>query len=543
MARYDGGQITLGEVDQRILALPMTERPKPGEPLDAWYTGQIREMVVERRLFAEAETGRLFDDPDFETARREAEKRISLELCLSKALPEIEPVTDDELREVYDAHPEQFSAPERRLTYEIFLRRAPGAAETIRSLRERTLRGESFLRLAGEYSDSESRLQDGLLGWMVPGRLPAPFGAVVAGLDEGVPSKPVETPRGFHLFYVEQILPAKLLSFEEAAPNLRRQRTTERREKAIDALLAEAPTPPGSLVLDRKEFAKIAQAGDPSAVVLRIGEQEVTLGDLRTRVRAVVDKEAAEGSVATVELAWRVLEQVRRRETLAQRCQTEGWIPADTFEERMAAWRRASLTSGQRHRRLLELAEQDETQLRLFYESNVGSFSKPPTWTLRRLRVPLGQHPLARMESLEAAASGGGTTLDDLKAKLGGEIDDLGALTQAEMKQVQPKLPKRIAPLGAGQLAAPYRTQAGFEVVEVVDRAPATPIPFDEARKRVTAAYVAQYTAELYDRLEAQILDQAKLEILPKGLEALKAAALPEPDVSVEQLNDLFEDR
>jgi hypothetical protein len=56
VARFDEFEITLEELDARILALPPAERPAPGEDLDAWLTEQIRQMVVERQLLAEART-------------------------------------------------------------------------------------------------------------------------------------------------------------------------------------------------------------------------------------------------------------------------------------------------------------------------------------------------------------------------------------------------------------------------------------------------------------------------------------------------------
>jgi len=108
---------------------------------------------------------------------------------------------------------------------------------------------------------------------------------------------------------------------------------------------------------------------------------------------------------------------------------------------------------------------------------------------------------------------------------------------------MQPKLPTLLAPLDAGQLAAPYRTEQGLEIAEVEARTEAKPIPFDEVRDRVVARYVTQYTKELYDRLSAKLLDEVDLTIDPDALATLRDAGLPQPDVSVEQLEDLLDRR
>jgi len=108
---------------------------------------------------------------------------------------------------------------------------------------------------------------------------------------------------------------------------------------------------------------------------------------------------------------------------------------------------------------------------------------------------------------------------------------------------MQPKLPKLLAPLEAGQLAAPYRTDKGLEIAEVTARAEAKPLPFEEVRDRVAVRYVNQYTKELYSQLSAKLLDEADLTIDQDVLATLRDAGLPQPDISVDQLEDLLERR
>ncbi len=76
----------------------------------------------------------------------------------------------------------------------------------------------------------------------------------------------------------------------------------------------------------------------------------------------------------------------------------------------------------------------------------------------------------------------------------------------------------------------------------MVARRDAEPLPFEEVRERVAAAYVRQYTHEVYGALTAEILQSAELQILPEGLAALRDAGLPQPDVSVQQLEELLEE-
>lgn len=546
VARVGDLEITANEMDARILSLPAQDRPKPGDDLDAWLIDQARELAVERRLLAAAEASHVADSDQFTSAAREAERTLAVELCLETLRPVAPPITEDELRAAYDAHREIFAAPERRAAYHLFLRFQIDVPheETfsrIEGLRDRVLNGESFTRLAAANSDSESRHRDGSIGWVIPGRLPAEFEKVIFALDEGVPSEPVATPEGYHLFYVDQALPPRQSSFEEARPALLQRLTGERAESTVTRILAEVEPPPDSLMLDRSGLASVAEAGDPETVVLRIGDTVLTLEDLRHQVRRLVGQQPATSrQPLPADLAWRVLEANRRRELLYRYCQSHDGIPATDLETRLGDWRRSNLVNLERHRRLVEVAKSDDARLRLYYESNIGQFSSPPKWHLRRLRLPLDQESSVVMARLEAAAAEDGIGLEGLRDELGGEIDDLGFKNLAELKRLEPKLPALVAPLDPGHLSAPYRTDDALEIVSAVERQDSEAIPYSDVQDRVAAAFVEQYSAEVYQALTEEVLTSGQFEIVPEGIAHLRNAGLAPENVSVDDLENLL---
>lgn len=558
VARFGDLAISTADVDRRILALPPAERPKPGQDLDAWYEEQIRQLVVERKLRADA--GDLAGDEAFAAAARDAEKQLAAQLCLTELRPDVDSVTEEDLRAAYEQRSDEFAVPEGRYVFQLYLRygpdRPPSAARPeIESLRDRVLAGESFQQLAAAHSDSESRHSRGALGWVRPGQLAAGFENVIFRLDEGVPSEPVATRDGLHLFFVDQVIPAHQATFEEVRQNLATRLVIERREAAlaeIEATLDPLPAPAGgaTVILDRAGLSALAESGDLDAVVLRTGDVELTLADLRRQVRQMLtrqDARRADSPRPTMELAWRLLDSLRRREVLYHHCRSHDKIPGDELESRLDAWRRQALLNLERQRRMIEFAKRDDRRLRLFYDSNVGRFSKAPSWHLRRLAVPLGDDGREVMARLEDAASETGASLDDLAAELGGEIEDLGFRSLAELRLVEPKLPPLVAPLATGQLSPPYRAASTLEMVEVVARQGGEPLPFDAVRDRVAAVYVEQYTREVYREMADEILQTAELRILPAGLAALRSASLaraneasPPDDVTVEQLEALL---
>lgn len=543
VARFGHEEITSAEVDARILTLPTSERPRPGDDLEQWYADQIRATVVDRCLLREARSGGLENGSAFQTARREAEKQIGLQLCLADLHPGLAEPAESDLRAAFEARTGELSMPERRSVYQIFLRRKPGAQERIESLRKQVLAGDGFSRLASERSESETRHRGGFVGWMVPGMLPRGFEDVVFGLDEGVPSEVVATREGYHLFLVDQVLPAKSLSFEEARPILVERLEAERTEAIMAELDAGFDAPAGSLVLDRKGLADVMRTGDPQAPVLELGDEQWTLADLQRKVRDFIAHQAGVKGAPTFELPWQIVDRARRREELYLGCQGSGHIPSGPLASRLDAWQERALVDAERQRRLLELALENEDDLRLFYDSNIGEYSTPPTWKLRVLEIPLGDRPEAVMQRLETVASTQECDLDALAAEFGGTIEDLGPRTLAETGLSRPKLPSLVAPLEVGQLTSPYRTENGLEIAELVARTESSPIPFAEVRQRVAARYVQQYTAELYERLSDEILRGGELSIDPDAAAELRRAGLPQPEISVDELVSLIESR
>lgn len=540
--------VTAKDVDAYVLKLPADERPRPGQDLDAWYRNEVREILIQRLLHDEALKAGIRSEPEFAEKRLVAERQAVLSLCMRSRMSQLDPIDESALKAEYEDRKKQLSAPERRLVYNIFRRVGPGvtveqARAEMESVRDRVLRGENFQRLATQLSDSETRHREGSLGWLRPGDLPEGFEKVIFSLPEGVPGEPVVTREGVHLFYVDTILPTRELSFEEALPALRTRMQQARSEKTLKDLAGHVDASfdmPGQDAL-----VKLVKAGDDSVVLLRNKDYTLTLGELRGRLRQTLSREAKGKRklphALPVEATWRFLEQMQLRERAYDYCSAQGLAPQKDVAAALDKWDSSVLVATQRQRRLLELARADESSLKSFYNDNIGRFSSPPLWGLRRLSLSLGDDAPQKFARLEQAAAKGGIDLDALRTELGGEIDDLGLRSQADLATVQPKLPARIAPLSVGQLVAPYRTADKLEILQVTARKDAVPIPFAEAKERVAAAYVRQYTSELYDRLAKQLLPVDKLEIFPEALASLKTAGLPGGDVSAEELERMLE--
>jgi parvulin-like peptidyl-prolyl isomerase len=546
VARFSNIEITAAELDRRILALPPAQRPLPGQDLQEWHRRQIQELVIEALLRDDARDRNVHTSERFRQARHLAEKQLVVQRSLMALRPELRDVSEEEIASFYAEHEESLHAPERRATYHIFLRTGQERPVSttrarIEALRDRVLRGESFLLLAEAHSDSESRHKQGYLGWLRPGELPPKPDAVVFSLDEGVPSDPVVTGEGVHIFYVDQIIPERKVGLDEARPMIEQRVLNEHRRAAMEEIAGSIEPPSGAVTVDRSRFEEIIAEDDPEAVVLRVNDSSLVLGDLRQLVRQAVARQEVVRPASYMDLAWELLESRRRTELIYEQYRTDDTISGDDLTAELEAWEEQALVHFERGHRLREIARRHGDHLRDFYSSNIGQFSTPPRWRIRRLRIPLDDKAQEVMARLEEAARANGRSLEELRDELGGTIEALEPIRQAELHRLEPKLPPLIAPLAEGELSPPYRTLTTLEIAEVVERNGAEPIPFDEVRDRVLDAYVQQHTSQLYEQLRNELLATADLEIVPEGLRELQTLSAVPSEISVEQLEALFE--
>lgn len=551
LARYAGGEISLADVDARILALPIDERPAPGTRLDVWYADLIRELVVERLLLERANQAAVAQSEDFRRSRIMMARQLAVRACLAQVTPDALRLSDEELDQAYAERLDRFQAPERRAAFHIYLRRDSGERiddleSEMRALRERILRGESFQRVARAESDSESRHVQGSIGWVTPGELPQAFDRLVFSLDEGVPSEPMVTADGVHLFQVDDILPERRLSRREAVPLLRNELGSEKLEAAINELATEYESPSASIVT-RADLERWVEAGAEQEEVLVAEDYTLSLQGLRARIRDVLAREGdgtleSLGGGVPTGFAWQFLNRQFRQELAYEHCRREALFAQEAVAAQLSAWEERALVGEMRRRLLRERVVDDRDRLELYYQSNIGQYTPPVQWNLTRMSLPLDrpQEARNRMARLEEAVDKGAVGLDALQQELGGEIETLGWSTLAQMRRISPKLAQRVSSVEEGELVAPLRARGQLELYEVTGRREFEPRPFDEVFEAVVAAYLRQYTSEVYAEVESELLDRAGFELFAERLDRLREIIPPEPEITVEQLDALL---
>lgn len=149
-------------------------------------------------------------------------------------------VTDAEIAAYTEANPEISAAPEKVRARHIFVSTEEEAKEVERQLRS----GLSFEDAAMKYSQGPQAETGGDLGWFRRGVMPSLFDEVCFSLTPGKTSKPVASPRGYHIFRVEERTEPRDKPFERVSEEvealLRRDKERQAEAETIAHLREQA---------------------------------------------------------------------------------------------------------------------------------------------------------------------------------------------------------------------------------------------------------------------------------------------------------------
>lgn len=537
LAVYAEGNVTATDLDKAILRLPPNLRkPQQDQSVVEWQQELIRELVIDRLLDAERDL--LGDTRAVSLAQKEARRSAMVDLYLERNPPGSAEVTPAEARRYFQQHPELYQREGSRLVSHLFKRLQDGQSvdllkAEVEALRANIVSGASFASVAAEFSESESRHQQGNLGWMRRDQLAPQLADVIFSLAEGIPSQPLVTPEGVHLFQVGQSVKAKAFTFEEVEGNIY-QRLQQQRARASIAQLAEKlELPPGSFLVEDEELGPLLGAGDEGAIVLRTGDYELTTGRLRSMINQNQTREPVARQTTPLATAREILVQLERRERIRHRAELDGLDQDPRAVERLAHLDRVVALRSQRQEQLQRFLDRNPERLEAYYDNNKARFSSPLELELRRLTVPTNARSANRvmtaLENLANESSGTGDRLESSAEEFGGEIEVLGSMTLRQVANFNPRWVQVVARMMPGSLSPPISREGGIDVLEVTARREPRPLPLADVHEQVRLALVADNSQRLYRDWSSEALDEAGFEVFPERLAILAGGAPVEP--------------
>jgi peptidyl-prolyl cis-trans isomerase C len=244
LAEVGGTTITHEDVTDELMKMPGYNRAK--------YEGKAGErrlldrLVEQEVLYLAADDAGYREKPDVKEQIDFVTKRAMIQAFYRDEIEGQVQVTDEDIREYYEEHPEQFHQEETVRARHIMVSSRQKAEE----LRRRLLDGEVFVDLArAESEDAATAQAGGLLGYITwDGRVKTvgndpDFVETVMNLKAGQVSDIIETDKGYHLVKVEEHIEEGTKPLEEVSENIRQrlipQMTRERFEETVQSLREE----------------------------------------------------------------------------------------------------------------------------------------------------------------------------------------------------------------------------------------------------------------------------------------------------------------
>jgi hypothetical protein len=146
--------------------------------------------------------------------KRDEMRRQRLITSLSSEVPD---ASDDEVREYYERHLNDFRSGEEVRVRQILVRDEPLATNIVARLR----RGEKFEDLSSQYSLAPNSKKGGDIGFVTRGDLPKMFEDEIFALKPGTVSNVIRTDNSFHIFKVDERREPGAIDLQAAAPVIR----------------------------------------------------------------------------------------------------------------------------------------------------------------------------------------------------------------------------------------------------------------------------------------------------------------------------------
>jgi parvulin-like peptidyl-prolyl isomerase len=507
VAVWGGGQVGLAEIESRYpeARTPACRTARQGgssvELLIPCFREIAEEIVLEQHVIAEIgePDPSLLDDGGVELRRH-----AHILAFRSTLMEEIE-VTEEEILALFEERRETLQRPASLTLWNLFRRhrnteKPEDTTAFLLEIKARVEAGETFQSLARQFSDSETRLRDGLVGRVSEGDLPARLEEIAFDLDTGQVSQPIPVRGGAVLLYIRDPQPRAEPEFNDMRQMLRAELQAESFRDRVRERLEGEELPRGSTVLEDDALVTMVATGEGSEIVLEIGDQQLSVTELREMARF----SDGQPSAGQREILTRIYHELVESERL--------YLDILTADDPLATAARDEAVDHLREETvgalLTEALEQavaarvdgDAEALRQYFEDNEHHYQSRLRFRLRLWSQPFGPDPPAQLAAMERARESLTTderTLDDVVDELAGEIQDLGWRELDSLSELPGKAQSLLLQTDPGGYTVPYQQDEVLYLIELTERSEPKRLAYDEVAGQVRDDYIMRFGQRL----------------------------------------------
>ena len=194
---------------------------------DDQFKGVVANIRKENKLEDEAKFQQALaqEGMSMDDLRRQLERQMVIEQVQRQEIGSKLAITEEEARQYYARHPEDFTEPASITLREIFVEvpstegnvnvaRDQEGQTKIGEARARVLKGDDFAKVAAEMSDSPSKANGGIIGPFAHSDMSPQLQQMVDKMKPGEVTQAIRTPRGYQIFKLESVKAQALQPFE-----------------------------------------------------------------------------------------------------------------------------------------------------------------------------------------------------------------------------------------------------------------------------------------------------------------------------------------
>ena len=216
--------------------------PVPDDEIDQSVYAMAREIGGMDKLRAQLKKQGISEA----TLREQFRRGKKVDKLVERIVSEAGEPTEEECREHFEAHRDEYSKGERVLAQHILItpkdrsdEAKKAARDKIEEIRKRVMDGADFGDEASAHSDCPSGKNGGSLGWFSRGMMVPAFEKAAFDMEVGQVSDIVETQFGYHIIYKTDAEAATGADFEEAKESVRDFLHHSRRGELLSRHVAE----------------------------------------------------------------------------------------------------------------------------------------------------------------------------------------------------------------------------------------------------------------------------------------------------------------
>jgi parvulin-like peptidyl-prolyl isomerase len=378
-------------------------------------------------------------------------------------------------------------------------------------LRARAVAGESFEKLAREYSQSETRLIGGRIGWIGRGRMPSAIDDIAFSLGKGEISEPVEVRGGAVLLMVSEVVEEKQLGFDDAEILIDERLRLEAAHRQVEAALEGYRLPDDAFVIPEETLETVVSASVADDPVLIVSGSRVTAGEFVELIEERVQRVPGLPFLTqNPQLLYRSLvDDLSLLDHLNQTGFIERPGVAEAVDEQLERAVRGELYRRRMEEAILEEVSSREEALTTFFANNRFLYQTQLRVKLQILSAAVGSEPdriAARFSRIRSELADGSVSFGEASRRVGAETRDLGWLTSQQLDRIDPKVKVYVLDLHGPGFTVPFQLNRQMHIIRVEQWEDPEPLEFDEVADQVRLDYMARHQQEIYRDVVVRIL-------------------------------------